>query len=219
MNDNVVLTIFDVESEAFQAFSELRGSLQGEGYVVAEAALLRNTNGRVDVLDAFTLGPAAGDDTAMGIVVGSLVGVLGGPVGVILGAGLGAWAGSVSDTGRAVDTTSALYVMAGKVFEGETAIVALVKEEEPAFDAVFDAYKTTAVRYDAADIAVEVDDLLDLQAEMSNQVMAQVKAERKAERAERREERAAAIKDRFEQRGEVASATNKAMQDMNLRPI
>ena len=211
MNNNVAITIFNVESEAFQAFTELRSQVAGEGYLVGEAALIRNKEGRVDVLDTFTIGPAAGDDASLGIVIGSLVGILGGPIGVILGAGAGAWVGSISDADRALDQASAVAVVAGKIFEGETAIVALVQEEEPAFDAAFAKYETTIVRYDAADIAEDVDDLYELEGEISNRVMAQVKAERKAELADRREERRAKIKEQFE---EYAEATNRTMGDV-----
>ena len=207
MQDNVVITIFDVESEAFQAFTELRSKCAGEGYIAPEAALIKNSAGSIQVLDAFGYGaPDSGE--AKGIVIGSLVGLLGGPIGVILGAATGAWAGAVSDSGRAVDTASIVAVVASKIFEGEIAIAALVQEEEPAFDAVFDAYKTTIVRYDAADIADDVDRLYELGAEISNQVLQEVKADRKEERADRREERRAKMKEQF---AEYEAATNRSM--------
>ena len=186
MKNNVVVTIFEVESEAFQAFSELRTKVTGTGYTAAEAALVRNKGGRIDMLDGYTLGPVTGDDTAMGIMIGSLVGILGGPIGVILGAGIGGVAGSASDTDRAIDTANAVAVVADKLFEGETAIVALVQEDEPAFDVVFDGYKTTIVRYDAADIAADVEELRKLEEQVSAEVADQMKAERKADRAERK---------------------------------
>lgn len=207
MSNNVVIAIFEVESEAFQAFSELRNAPSGEGYFAPEAALIKNKDNAIEVCDAYGYGaPDAG--TTKGIVIGSLVGILGGPVGVILGAATGAWVGSVSDGGRALDTASAVAVVASKIYEGEVAIAALVGEDEPAFDAAFANYRTTIVRYDAADIADDVDRLYDLGAEISNQVLAEVKADRKAERADRREERRAKIKAQFE---EYAAATNRSM--------
>lgn len=207
MENNVVIAIFEVESEAHQAFNELKRQTAGEGYVVAEAALIQNKANAIDVIDAFGYTPAdAGIST--GIVIGSLVGVLGGPIGVILGAATGAWAGSVSDSSRAMDTASAVAVVASKIFDGEIAIAALVQEEEPAFDAVFADYKATLARYDAADIADDVDRLYELGAEISNQVLQEVKADRKAERADRREERRTKIKAQFE---EYEAATNRSM--------
>ena len=41
MMENVVTAIFEVESEAYKAFSELRSAPFGEKYAVAEASLLK----------------------------------------------------------------------------------------------------------------------------------------------------------------------------------
>ena len=199
MKNNVVVAVFEVESEAFQAFTELRTKITGAGYTAAEAALLRNKEGRIDMVDGYTLGPVAGDDTAMGIMIGSLVGILGGPIGVILGASIGGLAGSASDTDRAVDSVNAVAVVADKLYEGETAIVALVQEEEPAFDVVFSGYKTTIIRYDAADIAADVEELRKLEEQVSAEVADQMKAERKADRAERKAEHEEKVSNRIDQ--------------------
>ena len=198
MKNNVVVSIFEVESEAFQAFTELKSKYVGTGYTAAEAALIRNKEGRIDMIDGFTMGPVAGDDTAMGIMIGSLVGILGGPIGVILGAGIGGLAGSASDTDRAVDTVNAVAVVADKLFEGETAIVALVQEEEPAFDVVFSGYKATIIRYDAADIAADVEELRKLEEQVSAEVADQMKADRKADRAERKAEHEEKLSNRID---------------------
>lgn len=210
MNNNVVITVFEVESEAYQAFNQLKRESTGKGYSVVEATLLKNKANTIDVIDAYGIAPAD-SGTASGIVIGSLVGILGGPIGVILGAATGAWAGSISDSGRAIDEASLVAVIASKIFEGEIAIAALVTEEEPAFDTLFADYKTTIARYDAADIADDVDRLYDLGAEISNQVLAEVKADRKAERADRRAARREKIAAQLE---EYAEATNRAMGDV-----
>ncbi|MBO7702628.1 MAG: DUF1269 domain-containing protein [Eggerthellaceae bacterium] len=185
MKKNVVITIFDVESEAFQAFNELRTKIAGPGYSAPEASLIRNKGGNIDVLDGYSTDTTAGDGTAMGMVVGSLIGILGGPIGVILGAGVGAYAGSTSDADKAIDAVNAVAVVSSKLFEGETAIVALVEEDEPAFDAVFAAYKTTAIRYDAEDVAKEAEELRRLEEQVSEDVANEIKAQRKAEREEK----------------------------------
>lgn len=124
MNNSVVITIFEVESEAFQAFNELTKAPTGEGYTVLEAALIRNKDNAIEVLDRFG------------------------------------------------------------------------------------NYATTTLRYDAADIADDVNRLYNLETEISNQVIAEVKADRKAARKDRREARRAKIKADFE---EYAEATNRAM--------
>ena len=211
MKDNVVIAIFDVESEAHQAFNQLKREAVGKDYSAPEAALIKNTANTIDVIDGYGFG-AVDSDTSSGMVIGSLVGILGGPVGVLIGAATGALVGSISDDDRAVDTASVVAVVASKIYDGETAIAALVQEEEPAFDAVFANYKTTIIRYDAADIADDVDRLQDLGRELTNQVVQEVKADRKAERAEHREEQRAKIKAGLD---EYAEATNRTMGDVS----
>ena len=211
MTQNIVVALFEVESEAYQALTQLRNYPGDEKIYVSAAALVKKENGAMHVVDAFDTGANTSDDTAIGGLIGALFGVIGGPIGVILGAALGAQAGMASDTGRALGDASVVAIVASKVFEGEIAIAALVSEDEPAFDAVFANFKTTILRFDAADVADDVDCLYELEAEISNQVLEEVKADRKAARAERREERRAKIKADLE---EYAEATNRTMGDV-----
>lgn len=205
--ENVVVSIFPVESEAFQAFTELRQVPKGEGYDAIEAVLFKNSDGIVIMQDCFALRPLDAGETK-GLVIGSLVGVLGGPLGVLLGASYGAIVGGSVDRAKAADKLTAMEVLAGKIYEGETAIVALVKEEEPAFDAAFAKFQTTIIRYDAADIMEEVDHAYEVQAEMNKEALEQLRSERKADREERREARRADLKAKFE---EYEAATNRSM--------
>lgn len=206
--ENVIVSIFSVESEAFQAFTELRQKPKGDGYNAVEAVLFKNRDGITIMEDCFAMRPLDAGETK-GLVIGSLVGVLGGPLGVLLGASYGALVGGSVDRAKAGDQLTAMEVLAGKIYEGETAIVALVKEdEEPAFDAVFSKYDATIIRYDAADIMAEVDRAYEIQAEMNSQALAQLRADRKDEREKRREARRADLKAKFE---EYEAATNRAM--------
>ena len=83
--ENVVTAIFEVESEAYKAFTELRNKPAAEGYSVVEASLLKRDGDNIVIADAFDAAGVTSDDTAAGMVVGALVGILGGPLGVILG--------------------------------------------------------------------------------------------------------------------------------------
>ena len=209
--ENVVLSVFAVESEAFQALSELRMAPIGEGYAVAEAALVKNSGGETSLLDGFNISGNTSDDTAAGIVIGSLVGILGGPLGVLLGAATGALVGSAADTDDAIDTMTAIEVLAGKLYEGEVAVIALVQEDEPAFDAAFQKYDATIVRYDAADIADEVERLKELEDVAAEDAVDKLRAERKEAREERHEERKAKMKARLD---EYVEATNRTMGEV-----
>lgn len=196
--ENVVTAIFDVESEAYKAFAEIRQQPFGEGYSVAEASLLKREGDAITVADVFDASGVTSDDTAAGVVIGSLVGILGGPLGVILGASAGALIGSAYDSADAVDSASMLEITAAKLYDGEVAIVALVQEDEPAFDAAFEGYKTTIVRHFAVDVIDEVDRAREATAEFENQLREDLRAERKTEKAEKREARKEKVKARFD---------------------
>ena len=158
MKNNLVISIFKVESEAFQAFAELRSAPAGKDYSAPEAALIKkNQDGGLDTLEMF--GEAPANNTAAGAVIGGLIGLLGGPIGVLVGAAIGGVAGQIKDTEDVIDEASIIAVVASKIYEGEVAIAAFVEEEEPAFDAVFEKYEATVIRYDAETIAAEVKQL------------------------------------------------------------
>ena len=90
---NVVTAIFDVESEAYQAFNEITSKPFGTDYVVAEVALVKHEGTGIKVADFFDAADVNSDDTAAGMLVGTLVGIIGGPLGMLLGASIGALAG------------------------------------------------------------------------------------------------------------------------------
>ena len=195
--ENVVSVIFDVEAEAYKAFSELRAKPFGEGYGIGEAALLKREGDAIVLIEALDSAAITSDDTAAGVIIGSFAGILGGPLGVLLGATTGALVGGTYDSMDATDSLSMLEVTAAKLFDGDTAIVALVQEDEPAFDAAFEGYETTIIRHFAVDVLDEVDLARQAEVDFANQLRGQLRAERKAERAEKRGERAAKIKAKF----------------------
>ena len=191
MHQNVVTVIFDVESEAYKAFSELTNKSAGVNYVVAEAALLKHSGDTIEVADVIDAAGVTSDDGAKGLLIGSIIGILGGPLGVLLGGAVGGLVGTSLDASDAVDSASMLQVTAAKLYEGETAIVALVQEEEPAFDVLFTDYKTTIIRHFAADVIDEVEAARDKAKDDAHKQDA-------AEYAARKAAREAEIKDYFD---------------------
>ena len=188
---NVVTAIFDVESEAYQAFNEISSKPFGTDYVVAELALVKHEGTGVKVADFFDAADVNSDDTATGMLVGTLVGIIGGPLGMLLGASIGALAGSIVDANDTTDTLSGLEVTAGKLYEGETAIIALVQEAEPAFDAAFAKYGCTIIRVDADSVGDEVDRAIKLEEQLAHEARVQMRAEKKAaKQAEKAEKEA-----------------------------
>ena len=211
MTENIATAIFTVESEAYKAFSEIRQRPAGEGYLVAEAALVKKEDAGISLVDAFDAAGVSGNDTANGMLVGTIVGILGGPLGMLLGAGLGALAGSALDASDASDSLSMLEVTAKKLQPGETAIIALVQEEEPAFDKPFEGYDTMIIRHFAADVIQEVDSARELGAELANEAHQKLVADKKAETQQKVEEHKAEVHERFEK---AKAAAGDALDEM-----
>ena len=76
---NIVVGIFEVESEAYQALTQLKQYPGDEKSYVSTAALVKKENGTLRTLDGFDTGSNTADDMAIGGLVGALFGVLGGP--------------------------------------------------------------------------------------------------------------------------------------------
>ena len=103
--------------------------------------------------------------------------------------------------GETVDTAEAglIDVVSQKLIDGETAVVALVQENnEAVIDAYFTKYDTQIVRWDVATVVAEIEAALQVQEDLYNQARAQMKAERKAERKAKLEEFKANVKAKFD---------------------
>ena len=144
--NNVILNIFDVESEAFQSFNELKNFKQTENTKIAQIALVQNVEGRITVKDFYNFVDSANEEALKGTLIGALIGIIGGPLGMLFGASLGGLGGLT--IGTSVDTTEASLVqyIANKLPPNETAIIALVEEkDEEVINALFSKYKTQIV--------------------------------------------------------------------------
>lgn len=182
---NVVLITFEVESEAFEAFAELKDNAETDSYTVEEAGVLRNAGEGDVIVDTFG-DDAVDDDVALGGLIGALVGLLGGPFGVLVGGSVGLFAGGIKGESDDDRNSSLISLVAGKIGEGQAGIVALVQEDDPAaFDANFEAYNVHIYRWTAEEVeeAVRVEHA---------RREADEKAQRKEEREARKEGREAA---------------------------
>lgn len=192
---NVALVVFDVESEAFEAFAELKNNAFGASYTVEQAGVLRNDGEGGVLVDTFG-DDSVDDDVAFGGLIGALVGLLGGPFGVLLGGSIGLFAGGIAGESTDDRNSSLLSLVAGKLGSCQAGIVALVDEEGPdGFDANFEGYNVSIYRWAAAEIAQAVKEEKERRAEQEKadkeRERADKKAERELEREARREEREA----------------------------
>ncbi len=199
MSENVVTVLFKVESEAFQAATELKNAPASDDYVLSQVALVKKQNGIVTPCDGFDSGAVTSDDTLNGLLIGSLVGILGGPLGVLLGGTYGALIGSTVDAGDALDGASLIEQVCGKLTNGDIALIALAQESnEDALNAKLSKFDVTIIRHDAAVVAVEVEEAVKVAKELEREAKRQLKAEKKEERSKKIEEKRSELKANFE---------------------
>jgi uncharacterized membrane protein len=182
MEKNVIVAVFKVESEGYQALSQLRQAAGGESYLVTAAALVKKEKDSCFYLDGFDTGRHTADDAALGGLIGMVVGLLGGPIGVLLGGSYGALIGATVDAGDAVFGASMLDQIAGKLDDGMVALVALAGEDSPeALDSLLSGFDTVIARFDAEAVADEVDKAYEVQSEMARQAREEMRKQQMEE--------------------------------------
>ena len=102
--ENLVVSIFKTESEAYQAFAELKTFKQTEKTKKSLKLLLsKNEGGHITDKDRFDFEDSANDGAFKGGLIGAFVGLLAGPLGVLFGYGIGSLYGLAGgDTVEAV---------------------------------------------------------------------------------------------------------------------
>ena len=207
--ESVVSIVFKVESEAYQALTELRRQPVSDQYIVSQAALVKKKDGRIAVEDAFDTGVETNNDTVIGGLIGGLVGILGGPLGMLMTGSLGALTGSIIDAGDAAHNASLLEKVSEQFVDGEVAIIALAQETEPnALDGKLSAFQATIVREDAAEVAEEVRRAEEIQAEMRKEARKKLREEKKADFKQKIADGQAKIKADFEELKKKLSRQN-----------
>ena len=177
---NVVVAVFNIESEGFQAFTELKQSLAGDTYFVNAAALVKKENGVCIALDMFDTGASTKNDTMTGGLIGMLMGVLGGPIGMLFGAAAGSYIGMSLDAADTVYGASMVEQIADKLDDGMVAIIAFTGEETAdALDEKLSKFDTVIARFDADAVAEEVDEAIEMQYEMARQARMRLRKEKK----------------------------------------
>ena len=177
--ENIIMAVFPVESEAYQAFSELKRDSFGSSFLVGQAALVKKEGASLRVCESFDSGLETADDTWSGTLIGSIVGILGGPIGELLGAGIGGLTGAAIDAADISRNGSLLEKAAANLSDGTVAILALTQEDGTmAMDSKFMKYNADIQRYDAAEVQAELDAARKAQREMEKQTRAALRQEK-----------------------------------------
>ena len=187
---DVLTVVFNVESEAYQAFSELKAFKQDRHTQIAQIALVKNENGKITIKDSVDFDDTSHEYATIGGIVGGLIGILSGPIGVIIGYGIGSLAGAAS--GRLIEEVTT------KLLDGDVAVIALVHEEdESILNHVFAPYKTNIMRWDAVALAREVELAGQVQDELYDKVQEDMNERRVNHLKEQGNDIAEAIKAKF----------------------
>lgn len=209
MAQNIFAAIFDIESEGFQAFSELKQNPGDQKSLLSQVALVKKENGAIRTLDAFDTGVATTNDTAIGGVVGAFLGILGGPIGVILGSSYGTLIGSALDAGDAIDQASLLEKIAEKMQDDDVVLIGLAAEEdESILDGKLSKFKVTILRYDAVAVAEEVAEAEAVEEEVTRQALISLRKEKDAKIKAEAEARTAELLKQVEDSYKYAKAHN-----------
>ena len=197
--DNIIMAVFPVESEAYQAFSEMKGEPSGDSFLVSQAVLVKKDGKELKTCESFDTGVETADDTLTGSLIGTCIGILGGPMGMLLGMSLGGLTGAVVDTDDMVYNASLLEAIEAKLNDQTVAILALTQEESPAaMDAKFAKFNAAVTRYDAAVVQAEIEAADEAQRTLAKQARAALRAEKDEERKARVEQLREKIKKDFD---------------------
>ena len=199
MSENIFVVKFKVESETYQALSELKYNPINEDFTAAQAGVAKNEGGHIVPKDCFDTGAESKNDMVMGGLMGALIGVMGGPVGMLICGTAGALLGSTVDANDNLVNATLIEQVCSAIPEGETALVALVSENNTdSFEKSFAKFECAASCFDAAEVAEEIKQAQQMQDKLAKEARDQLRREKKETRKERIEEHKAKIKSYFE---------------------
>ncbi|WP_321384027.1 DUF1269 domain-containing protein [uncultured Enterococcus sp.] len=131
MSKRVIIMNFDVESQAYQAFSEIKRLHMEKQLKGEQMAVVTHTNEGAhqfkinDFLD-FT----GSDHTSKDSLIGMVIGILGGPLGILLGWFAGSLIGATQDAKEIQGAQSTFQFMTEKISVGQTGLMLIAEEED-----------------------------------------------------------------------------------------
>jgi uncharacterized membrane protein len=183
LKENLVIIVFKKESEAYQAYSEIKNDYIGKGTLISEMALLEKKSGLLQLkeqenfLKSYTLNSS---------LIGSLVGILGGPLGVLIGFGAGSLLGMALDNENDDNVVAGFNKIDSITNDGDVLVICEVQEENESFlDSYLKKFDTNIIRRSLS--AVE-EEILAIK-EYENIKKKQQKNEEKEKRKEKRKEK------------------------------
>ncbi|HEY6758113.1 MAG TPA: hypothetical protein VI318_01440 [Baekduia sp.] len=157
MDENVIVTTFSEDSEAYEALARLKQLADAGQIDLRDGAVVqRAEDGTLHVRDE-SGHEDEGLATLTGGTIGLLVGILAGPLGVLLGGAFGLLAGAIVDAEDDDEADSVLEHIARSIGNGQTAVLADVGENGPtAVDAVMAERGGHLERFARTDVEAEI---------------------------------------------------------------
>ena len=209
--ENVIISYFKVESEAYQALSDLKKArVFREELTISQVALFKKTNDRIVNEDGFDTGVRTEDDIWKGGLIGSLVGILGGPIGMLLGFGIGSLVGLAKDSEEALEESNLISGITSRMKEGDVAIVVIAQELSPKpYDLILENFDAETMRYRASSIQEEVEHAQAVEEKLREQAKKEIRQERSEQRKEKVEAYRSKFKEEFAELKQRLSTKNK----------
>ncbi len=200
MAESIILVKFNVESEAYEAFSEVKKAFMAPEFMISQACVVKKENGQILTKDCFDTGIESTNDARFGGIMGMLIGFLAGPLGILLGGGIGLMIGGIKDAADVAKNSSMIEKVCAAIPEGRTALIALVSElKDVSFDRFFDKYDTEILRLDAAVVAEELKKAQTLEKQMEREARQKLREEQTENNWKQVEESRAQLKQEFEE--------------------
>lgn len=161
MSKRVIIMHFEIESQAYQAFSEIKKLYVEKKIKGEQMAVVTHINDGVhqfkidDFLD-FT----GNDHTSKNSMIGMLIGILGGPLGILLGWFAGSLLGASQDAKEIQGAQTVFEHVTKQIGEGETGLILIADEEDnrPLNQLIMNELGGEITRLDFEDVEKEITD-------------------------------------------------------------
>ena len=154
--ENIVVVKFKIESEAYQAFSELKKKISND-CIISQLVIVKREDNKYEIKDSYDSGVNTQDDRVIGGLIGGLIGLVGGPLGVLVHGSIGALIGATIDAGDQSSEYSKIEHISQTLDEGETALIGLVQENNEKFiDIKIEKKKKKKKKFKAAEVAQKI---------------------------------------------------------------
>ncbi|MHC5247840.1 DUF1269 domain-containing protein [Enterococcus sp. LJL90] len=166
MSKRVIIMNFDIESKAYQAFSEAKKIVAQNNMKAEQMAVIRHTNDGAHKFEIEDFLDFTGNNKAStGGFIGMLVGILGGPLGILLGWFAGGMIGASQDVKEIRNAQSVFEFLTDKIGEGDTGLILITNEEDnrPLNDLAMFRLGGEITRLDYDDVEADLKDAQELE--------------------------------------------------------